>query len=490
MPPTRQTTTTRRRRVLYSAQNADAQPATAANRRAKEKLREARQPAKAYGAKVNRRLRGRWFSLVPVTRSTLTIVASCIALSALLLTYAHYAAVTWPSLVYHPDIARPLRLDRPDSFGRWFTCVMLAASSGASLLIYQLRRHRNDDYAGHYRLWRIVIVVLLLTSINSLISVVSWSGSLLDALVGKRVAFSGYDWLRIFLGVGGVVLALRLAAELRRSRWALSFVAIACVMLALPEAAKWQLFQVETINRWALITAAPLLGYTALFLALGGYLRLLYREVRGIVDTETFAQRVGNLRRRVLPMGSGDDSWSSAEKQDDEQTEEPEDDEHEVAADDPKKKRRWFGLRAAKPDAPEASDDEDASEEPAPRAKKKRRFGLRLDPKELDSDDASDDEPAAEESSDEDDDQPAKPKRRFGLSWRKKSKPTEASDDDDDPSDDSDDESEQHSHAATGSSDTRSNDDYIDPDEIDWDSLSKAERRRLRKKIKRQDRAA
>ncbi|QDT09126.1 hypothetical protein [Planctomycetes bacterium K23_9] len=516
MPPERRTTTGRRRRVLYSAQNASSSRPTAASRRAKEKLREARQPVKAYGAKVQRRLRGRWFSLVPVSRSSLAIASSCIALTALLLTFAHYAAVTWPSLVYQPDIARPLRLDRADSFGRWFTCAILAASSGASLLIYQLRRHRNDDYAGHYRLWRIVIVVLLLASINTLVSAVSWCGSLLDALVGKRVAFSGYDWLRIFLGVGGVVLAIRMIAELRRSRWALAFIAIACGLLALPEATKWQLLEIETINRWVLVTAAPLLGYTALFLAVGGYLRMLYRDVRGIVETETFTQRMGNLRRRMFAGETAADPWQSDRDVDADAGEPADDsdetDESEVNADNDvkplRKKRRWFGLRAAREDAArtdEETDEEEPAEatEPAPRSrKKKRRFGLRLDPTELNE---SEDDDSVQEDSEEsvdtnqEDEQAAPKKRRFGLSWRKKKKPVDATDAAEDEQSDDQQQDEEFAESSPLSSAARqsggqdaaaSQDDYIDEDEIDWDSLSKSERRRLRKKIKRQGRAA
>ena len=58
-------TNDRRRRVLYSAHQADHEPSSAASRRHAEKLREARCPQMAYGSRVHRRIRGRWFSLVP-----------------------------------------------------------------------------------------------------------------------------------------------------------------------------------------------------------------------------------------------------------------------------------------------------------------------------------------------------------------------------------------------------------------------------------------
>ena len=358
---------------------------------------------------------------------------------------------------------------------------MLAGSSGASLLIYQLRRYRNDDYAGHYRLWRIVIVVLLLASINSLVSGVAWMGSLIDAVIGKRVAFSGYDWLRVFLGVGGIVLALRMVADLRRSRWALAFIAIACALLALPEASKWQLFQVESINRWVLVTSAPLLGYTALFLAVGGYLRMLYREVRGISDEATLSQRVGSMRKKVF---TGEDDYESRHE--------------ESVADEStasQGKRRWFGLRAAKPDSiePENDEQDEVAESASNRKKKKRRFGLRLDADEANESQTADEveEELAENELAEDNEAPAKTKRRFGLSWRKKKAESvadeeEAIDEPDEPQP----EPQQPAAQLAAQPAAAQSADYIDPDEIDWDSLSKSERRRLRKKIKRQGRAA
>ena len=80
---------------------------------------------------------------MPVRRRTLITVSCVLASCTLLLAAAHYASVAWPAIAYRPEIARPLRLDRPDSFGRWFTVALLAACSGTSLLIYQLRRYRN-----------------------------------------------------------------------------------------------------------------------------------------------------------------------------------------------------------------------------------------------------------------------------------------------------------------------------------------------------------
>ena len=432
----------RRRRVLYSAA-ADTGPSTAASRREAARLREARRPAATYGSRVQRRLRGRWFGLVPVRRRTMSMVAGSIAAIALMLCAAHYASVAWPSLVDHGDIARPLRLDRPDSFGRWFIGTLMIASAGAAFLIYQLRRHRLDDFRGHYRVWRLVLVVMLLASLNSVVSLVDWSGAILDALVGRRVALAGADWIRIVVSLGGVILLLRLIAEVRHCRSALLAILAAAICLAIPEAVKWNVMQVETLERWTVVTSAPLLAFTCLFLSFGIYLRMLYREVRQLDQSDRLKDRLQRMRLRVFQRADREDDqeqeddqesapetpkrrwWNRANRDESEQEEleeqvedEWEDEEEELVDsvgstdDEPdsesRPKRRWFGLRAAKPEPEEDEDVEEPDPEPAPKAKKKRRFGLRLDPSRKDSS-SSDSEQKTEEP-----DQ-AKPKRKFGL---------------------------------------------------------------------------
>tara|TARA_R110002049_G_scaffold2750_3_gene21858 strand:+ start:55581 stop:57182 length:1602 start_codon:yes stop_codon:yes gene_type:complete len=533
--------------VLYTSHYAENEPTTAASRRAARRLREARSPSTAYGSRVHRRLRGRWFSLVPVRRRALVGWCAAIASIVALLCLGHYASVSWTSIAYRPEIARALRLDRPDSFGRWFTCVLLAGASGISFLIYQLRRHKNDDFRGHYRLWRLVLIVLMLASVDALVSLVDWSGALLDAGFGKRVALSGNDWVGIVLSVGGAVLALRLTVEVRRSRWALATIMMAWVILALPMAARWNFFGVDTMSRWLLVTAAPLVGSAMIFVSLVGYLRLLYREVRKIEDSRSLTQRLGDLRLSVFaPRDDGDEhdresddesdepttvtqrrGWFGRRRNADEQRKQAgKDDTHddppqnrrekaqerkeaqerklaqerreqneqtsEDSDEEPRRKRGWFGLRRKADDETSAPEDNsnDESDE-APEKAKRRRFSMRLRPSAKseaaagasEADHGSNDN----ESTDAEETPKSKPKKRFGIGgWMNREKPKSdaGESDDDEPSGG---QTHQDSHP---SSQVDDDDEEIDVDDIDWSSMSKAERRRLRKKLKRQGRAA
>ncbi|MEM9825439.1 MAG: hypothetical protein AAF958_02560, partial [Planctomycetota bacterium] len=65
----------RRRRVLYSTCQAD--PSAVTSRQA-ERLRQARKPVAAYGDRVQRRLNGRWYSLVPASRKSMSIATGAV----------------------------------------------------------------------------------------------------------------------------------------------------------------------------------------------------------------------------------------------------------------------------------------------------------------------------------------------------------------------------------------------------------------------------
>lgn len=318
----------RRRRVIYQT-NREYTTETAAERRAAEKLREARRPAASYGSHVNRRLRGRWFSMVPVRRRTMAACAATILGSAVLFSLLHWTAVSWTPLATNAELARPLRLDRPDSLGNWAKTFFLAGSAATALLVYQLRRYKVDDYQGHYRLWRPVIVLLGVMSIDSVCDLVPWFGAMIDAVLGRRMAFSGADWIRIVLTVGGGALALRLIAEVRRSKLSLTMMIFAIIGFAIPLAARWNLLDATTVPGWLAVTTAPLLASAAIWVSISGYLRMLFREVRGLdnqllvceaatgdkpkasklaPEPETQPEQLGWFRRRFAKASEPDES--------------------------------------------------------------------------------------------------------------------------------------------------------------------------------------
>jgi len=235
-----------------------------------------------------------------VRRRAVTLYGTAILGSAILLSLLHWASVTWPSLANNAELSRPLRLDRPDSFGAWARTFFLAASAATALLVYQLRRYKVDDYKGHYRIWRPVIFLFAILSIDSICDLVPWAGAMIDATLGKRVAFAGADWIRIVLTVGGAVLAIRLLTEVHRSKLAFLMMFVAVVSFAIPLMSRWNLFDATTMSGWIAVTTAPLIASAALWISVGGYLRMLFREVRGLDREHTTAPESAVKKTKTL----------------------------------------------------------------------------------------------------------------------------------------------------------------------------------------------
>ncbi|MDG2223657.1 MAG: hypothetical protein P8L85_19915 [Rubripirellula sp.] len=547
----------RRRRVLYSTHQTDS--ATVGDL---ARMREARQPSAVYGSRVHRRLRARWFSLVPVKRSSMALVASVIFAISSLLCLGHYASVSWPSIAGNPEISGPLRLDQPGSFGRWFMVMMLAGTAGLSFLIYQLRRHRNDDFAGRYRLWRTVLIVALLGSLQALVPIIDWSGALLDLAFGRRVALAGGDWVRLIVLFGGAILVLQMLAEIHRCRFAMLTLGLGIACWGIAVAVQWNVMEVTTIGRWVLVTATPLMASSAVFIATIAYLRMLYREVRQVEDSVSMRQRWQRMQQDLFDKDPQEEMEKAARakseklvrqsksetvepsrrskqspvvqkqastKDVEQGTSESETDTAEVKS----TKRSWF-RRQAKSETDRSSRKSESVEsksvESPAKPKKKRRFSLRLTPA------PQQDEVSKTKSVKE---KPGEQKQRG--SWLKRKKGAEETDAvdvvDEDQSNkksgrwwrrnkqaDSDgvsaaaeteksksggwlsrkktaekkavekdleqEEAIETKRVEESSPEFERYDEAIDSEEIDWGSLSKSERRRLRKQLKRQNRAA
>lgn len=556
MPPIR-STSDRRRRVLYSSHQADGNASIPTTRREVEKLREARRPTALYGERVQRRLEARWFALVPVSQQSHLIVASVVFSIVSVLTGMHYLSVTWPTLALMEDVARPFRMDRRDSFGGFFQILFLATTSGVCLLTYQLRRYRLDDYVGRYRIWRTVVIATAIASLGSSVSLIDWTGSLIDAAFGKRVALSGVDWIRLFVALGGTTLLLRLLAEVRHCKPAIVGLLSASCILMIPEAAGWNLFEVNSAFRWWAVTSAPLLGSALLCLAFTSNLRMLYREVCEIQPGPSIRERVNQLKLRLrhdepdehktsprkpktaiqakpvsnvkavaakrktepAKQESKEDAnakpsrkrwWTRKERNNHSQSptkevvanieEEPTDDSELETAKPKNKARRWWNRTPKDPAENTAVTDKahSVSEETASRpddqtnevGKKKRRFALAWKSKEAAKEETTDDSSDIS-ATDTSETEPAPRRRRFGLAALMKKK-TPAESDDATGEEETVSNSQQETKATQAVHPPQPGDDSldIDPDSIDWNSMSKAERRRVRKQLKRQGRAA
>ncbi|SMP72369.1 hypothetical protein SAMN06265222_11571 [Neorhodopirellula lusitana] len=595
----------RRRRVMLTTGAAATASKSSNTRLQVEKMREARRPTVAYGSRVRRCLRGRWYSLVPVQRAALVKTLLVLAAAVIALIWMHNASARYAALAENPAYLDVLRINRYGSLGRYAIGVLYLAVAGVSWLIYQLRRYRNDDFSGNYQLWQWIFASAIVASVANTVPIVAMLGGLIEWALGKRVALSGEDWIELFLMVGGAILAMRTVAEMWRYRSSMLLMVGGWILAAVPTAVQWNVFEVESLSRWTIVTSAPLLAVSFWFASTLTYLRCLFREVRGIEPTvgivqkmrlaadewkaesklkaeekaeaATLAKLAASEKRAAEKQAAakpkptkstkpvaapkpasapaakaGVAARSVAASRDDESDDDLVDyDETEITG---KKSRSWWPFGRKKTvvaNADEESDDdsdagshdarrsEPARERQAPERQPARSTPQRSTPQRVaaesvddeadDTDedveakadkpkrswwpkwkrkpkaDAGDvnDQLAAEDEvkfesvaepvtqpelgSDDDEAEAASKKRRFGLGSLMKRR-AKSTDDEDQESDDS--SAGQSSAADEKDSSDGDSDGELNEDDIDWSSLNKAERRRMRKQLKRGGRAA
>ena len=276
--------------------------------------------------------------------------------------------------------------------------------------------------------------------------------------------------------------------------------------------------------RWTLVTTAPLLGVTTLFLSLVGYLRLLYREVRRVEDSVSLSFRLQSFSGRVFNGDKG---------------EEP-----EASQDDEEPKRRWWHRREkttgedtptkpsraelreaarAKAAAEKAQRDakraEQAAEKAAEKAAAAEAAKMAKQAAAADADETETTEPSAkrgwfgrraakrETSTPEpelasttrstsvpdqrDEATPTPDKKRSGLSgWFSKKQPADAEGSAGDIANEANPQRSSSPQPARSSDNSDDDDDQSGDDNADYSGMSKAERRRLRKLQRRGGNAA
>ncbi|HTQ39334.1 MAG TPA: hypothetical protein VMJ32_09910 [Pirellulales bacterium] len=106
------------------------------------------------------------------------------------------------------------------SLAGWFSSLLFGFSAAGSVLIYSIRRHKLDDYRGRYRLWLWSAVAWLVMSIDATANLHTPFALAMAHFTGwSMLAGGAIWWIGIWGGIVGI-LALRLLLEVRESRTA------------------------------------------------------------------------------------------------------------------------------------------------------------------------------------------------------------------------------------------------------------------------------
>jgi len=216
--------------------------------------------------------------MIPTRFSTI-ITLSALALSCAAGLEALYGHVALGQSDFRIAQLPAIHLGAPGSVACWLSAVLLLAAAMYGVLIYLIRRHRQDDYRGRYRMWCWVVIALVVASIDQ---VADLQGTVRAAALQWAGIPDYADAMLIWTGGVAVVvgaLGIWLAVEMRACRLALGAftLAMACYTLIAIIRLGW-LWGDASVFRTMIVSGLTLGGHVAVFTTTCLYARHVHRD--------------------------------------------------------------------------------------------------------------------------------------------------------------------------------------------------------------------
>jgi hypothetical protein len=316
--------TDRRRRVMREAIAADSEVAVESVRVRKRRAREQdeseldeyevrRDPG--YSQAVRRACQQRMVQLIPVRSGSLWFVIGGFgALWASLLVAHYFAHIRSTTISQQWPISYLVHLRSTHGIAHWLGSQLWMLTAVASLMIFQLRKHKLDDYRAKYRLWAILAIAALVSSLDVSSSGLFLLGKSLDPWTIREFGYSGWTVVLATFATLVGILGLRLCSELKVAPFSVVFWLVGLLSWAGSALVGTGL----VISPWSqpvtdlVVGGAWLGGILAVFLSAGIYLRHIYIEAqqRFILRNRLISKRRGwklpqfSLRRKARSQES------------------------------------------------------------------------------------------------------------------------------------------------------------------------------------------
>ena len=177
-----------------------------------------------------------------------------------------------------------LDLDGEGSLAVWFSSTTFLLAAGAAVIVYTVRRHKTDDYNGHYRIWLWAAMCWLLLSIDETSSLHEGFKEMMTQVTGTRLLGDGSMWwvIAYFFLLGAV--GTRLVVDMRPCRISTaSMVMVAlCYCLAIVAQLGWILPEAGA-REVMLEEGAEMIGNLFLLLAMTLHARYVILDAEGLL---------------------------------------------------------------------------------------------------------------------------------------------------------------------------------------------------------------
>jgi len=185
-----------------------------------------------------------------------------------------------------PDHGRPAAFDlgTAGSLGTWFSSVLLLAAAIGAVAVYAIRRHRTDDYNGHYRVWLWAALWWGLMSADQVAGLNEALAQVMIHLTGTRLVGDGWlwSWIPCVLLLG--VVGSRLAVDMWPCRLSTAVLALAAFGggLAVATRAGWLIVD-DGPGQVMFAAGARLSASLLLLVSMGLYARYVLLDAEGLL---------------------------------------------------------------------------------------------------------------------------------------------------------------------------------------------------------------
>jgi hypothetical protein len=282
----------RRRRVLADDRAADAAVATKAPPRARK--------AEAYTDRAKPHNHRRVSDLVPQSYLTISLlfVSGLLAIGGLVAADVYLPEiVAWGT----KDGAAALDLAGRGSLGSCFAAVWLASAGVFSLVIYSIRRHKIDDYRGHYRWWFVAGIAWLVMSVDSITGLHDLFRAGMTRLSGYNAPAAGHAW---WIGVWGLLLAatvVRLLLDMRACRVAMVAIVLALGLWAAGITVQLASPPMSEISPALVSETLKLCGHLLLLAGVTVYARYVILHAQGLLPSRDAKRRKDRAKKETKP---------------------------------------------------------------------------------------------------------------------------------------------------------------------------------------------
>ena len=166
----------------------------------------------------------RWWSVLGICTA---LVACCAGLA----TWGWISLASDTASVIEHSATIPTTSQMAVKATEWLASMLCLAAALVCLQIYLVRRHRGDDYRGHYTLWLWMIGLCLVASFNISVGIhrvlvaLCWESAFQGSVADHAI------WLDLAIAIPILVVAARLIWEMWESRacWGIGLAALGCL---------------------------------------------------------------------------------------------------------------------------------------------------------------------------------------------------------------------------------------------------------------------